>query len=517
MKKIYAFYLAILGFTGFSDAQTVIPTTDELILPQYAYYGGTDATSRIPFVCRLKITGLNPSSTYRYFTGMSSNGSATTQTPGNMYRINNGNSANGYGYITGFTVTKAINSSEINNDIMNTTNTSFHGRFNTDASGSYTGWFACVPVNASVSSVPVQAAGSDVYFYVQVNDGGTGTALAKSYRTASTVRLLDYSSGGSGCTALLGTSDVGGEKMVTIYDNEAGTGRPLYCTFTESNNCASGCTPAGVLNEGTIWTNPVLYPTVDGVSGSWAAIIPNTLSGGVKAINFLNIPDASPVTLSNAPVTNTSADGTWNGVATANPTGGATSPITINSIAGTILPVKLLSFDGKTAKDGIQLVWTTTQETKNKHFEIMRAGTDGKFSSIGKVNAANPSALTNRYEFLDSRPLSGKNSYRLKQVDEDGTSTLTKVITIDNQKGQSKMRIASQSPNELVVAISSSIAASGHLVYSDAAGRILYSKQVVLSTGENSLSIPVAQSALQMGVITFTPEKGDRMQLKLIR
>ncbi len=325
MKKIFSLALALIFFEMAAFSQTVIPVGDELILPQYAYFGGTSVgvAHRMPFVCRLKLTGLTASTTYRYMTGMSSINNLATQAPGNMYRINNASGT--FGFVTGFAVTKAINSTELNNDEMRTDATSRHGRFTTDASGNYTGWFASVPTNSTG-----QSNGSDVYMYLNLNAGGASTTLTQSYRTTSTVKLLNYSSvpgNAAGCTALLGTSDVGAEKMVTIYDNTAGTGRPLYCTFTENNN--SG----GALNEATLWTNPNIYGFVDGVNGSWAAIVPNSLSGGVKAINFLDIATGNAITLSNSPKPNTSNNGSWNGISTANPAGDSTVPIKINSIA----------------------------------------------------------------------------------------------------------------------------------------------------------------------------------------
>ncbi len=307
-----------------------IPVSDELILPQYAYYGGVSNAHRVPFACRLKLTGLTPNGNYRYMTGLSSNPNLTfgagNQAPGQMYRINN--TSNTYGFITGFTVNKAIGGSgPLQNDMMYTAFTnSYYGSFTADASGNYTGWFSAVPTGGTG-----QAKNSNAYFYVQTSAAG-GTSFTTSYRTTSTITLLDYTNDATGCTPLLGTSDVGGEKMVTIYNNTASAGRPLYCTFTESNN-NPGATPAGALTEGSLWNNPAIYPVVDGVSGSWAAIVPNSLIDGVKAINFLNIADASVITLSNAPRPNTSEDGRWYGVNTANPAGDSTAPIRINSIA----------------------------------------------------------------------------------------------------------------------------------------------------------------------------------------
>ena len=80
MKKLYADCLSLLSTFSFAQAQTLIPVTDELVLPQYAYYGGTSIsnTNRLPFVVRLKLSGLTANTTYRYLAGISSNPSLTT-------------------------------------------------------------------------------------------------------------------------------------------------------------------------------------------------------------------------------------------------------------------------------------------------------------------------------------------------------------------------------------------------------------------------------------------------------
>jgi hypothetical protein len=511
MKKIYLFGLFMLGFFFASNAQIIIPTTNELVLPQYAYYGGVAGaiSNRMPVACRLTLTGLLPGGTYRYFTGMSNNPTAATQTPGNLYRINNSESNNGFGHITGFAVTKAINSTEINNDEMLTSNTSRHGRFNADGSGSYTGWFACVPVG----QVTQQPIGSDVYFYVQLNDGNTGLTLFQSFRTTSTIKLLNYSSvpgDATGCTGLIGTSDVGDEKMVAIYDNTAATGRPLYCTFTENNN------NGGALNEGNLWTNPVLYPAVDGVSGSWAAIIPNTLVGGIKAINFLNISDGSAVILSNAPAANTSADGSWNGVSTTNPTGDSSRPITINSVAGSALPITLLSFNGQVTKEGVRLFWETSQEINNKFFEINRAGSDGTFRKIGHMDAVSVPTLTNRYQLVDANPVAGINYYQLKQVDVDGRYATFKTIAVRFGDALNTMRLIQSGNSELVVSVSVAEGKRGQMVYTDMVGNILYNQPVTLREGANTIRIPVVAQRGNMAVISLVVN-GERMNLKVLR
>ena len=85
MKKLYASLLLLLGTMVAVQAQTLIPVDNELILPRYAYYGGTSSsnTNRIPVAVRLKLSGLTANTTYRYLAGISSNPSlTTTQAPG---------------------------------------------------------------------------------------------------------------------------------------------------------------------------------------------------------------------------------------------------------------------------------------------------------------------------------------------------------------------------------------------------------------------------------------------------
>ncbi|MCC6760546.1 MAG: hypothetical protein IT252_04990 [Chitinophagaceae bacterium] len=511
MKKLYAVCLSLLSAFSFAQAQTLIPVTDELVLPQYAYYGGTSIsnTNRLPFVVRLKLSGLTANTTYRYMVGLSNNPSLTTQAPGPMYRINNGSGT--AGFITGYTAVKAINSSELIGDTLITSGVSRHAKFTTDAAGEYTGWFATVPIGTAAAAGQ-QPNGGDVYFYINV---GLTTSITQTFRTTSTIKLLDYSSvaGSSGCTGLIGTSDVGNERMVAIYDNEAGTGRPLYSTFTENNNN----TVTGNLNEGNIWVNPVLYPAVDGVSGSWAAIIPNSLTGGVKAINFYNT-DGTLVPLSNAPAANTSTDGKWNGVATASPAGDSTAPIVINSIQGAAqLPVTLVSFKGQVVKEAVKLLWATANEINNKQFEVYRAGRDGSFLLIGKVNAvANPVSL-NKYEFTDQQPLHGANYYQLKQVDKDGTAKMHKTILVNAAQQKQVLRMVAQSSEEIVLAIQATENGTGTVSFTDMQGRVLYSRQVALQAGDNMIRIPVQGMAKQMGVISIMSPNAERATLKVVQ
>lgn len=97
---------------------------------------------------------------------------------------------------------------------------------------------------------------------------------------------------------------------------------------------------------------------------------------------------------------------------------------------GSPLPVSLVSFEGNATAKGVQLKWVTLSETDNSHFEIERSNDGVRFDFIGKVEGHGTSNETNIYNYTDESPARGVNYFRLKQVDFDGASVYTDIITV---------------------------------------------------------------------------------------
>ncbi len=92
-------------------------------------------------------------------------------------------------------------------------------------------------------------------------------------------------------------------------------------------------------------------------------------------------------------------------------------------------PVELLSFEGKAAIGGADLTWTTASEQNNRFFDIEKS-TDGQnFEKIGRVNGAGTTSQQQTYTFRDEN-LALLSYYRLRQIDIDGTSTTSNVISV---------------------------------------------------------------------------------------
>jgi hypothetical protein len=102
-----------------------------------------------------------------------------------------------------------------------------------------------------------------------------------------------------------------------------------------------------------------------------------------------------------------------------------------------VLPVELKEFTGKNTEGGNLLTWTTANEVNNKGFSVERRQPTGdSWESIGFVKGNNKAST---YQFVDKNPLS-TSYYRLRQIDNDGKETVSKVISIAT-KGNTKLNI----------------------------------------------------------------------------
>ncbi|WP_159467752.1 ExeM/NucH family extracellular endonuclease [Dyadobacter sp. 3J3] len=303
-------------------AQAVTQTGfTSVITPQYMSSG---TSTRLPVMFRATVTGLTASTVYRYFTGgaITTDFGGTNPGAGNPLMI----SANGatYTYSTGASTGTAGN----------------YETFTTDGSGNYTGWFGFVNTgNARFT------AGNDIYPVIVIASS-TGTILSRNVLDVS-IKVLGYSatSAATNGSFLKETSSATAKNLVAIYDNIAGTGRPLFVSPVESIGVTIGSVTSGYLTT----------------AGSWNAIIPNILPNGVRRI------EQRSVTTGNVVGCATDDDGVWTtgSVNTVNPASGTTA-ITISGTdapltsCGPTLPAVTLSVNPTSGSEANQTVITVT-------------------------------------------------------------------------------------------------------------------------------------------------------------
>ncbi len=304
-QKIIGVLLAVLSCIPLLNAQNVTQSGFTSITTPLYMSSGT--STRLPVMFRATVSGLTANTTYRYFvqavTNSAANGGSvdfggTNSGAGNPLLINV--SGTTYTYSTGASLTSAGN----------------FETFTSDATGSYTGWFGFVNTGSGRFN-----AGNLVYPCITIGNGTTGTPVL--FRRALDVNIIPLaystSAGASNGTFLQEISSSASQKNLTcVYDNIAGTGRPLYIAPIEN----TGVTIASVT------------PGYTTSSGGWNAIIPNNNANGVKRIEQRSVVNGTIVGCAA-----TDADGIWatGSVNTVNPNGG-TTPRVISSVDASLDP-----------------------------------------------------------------------------------------------------------------------------------------------------------------------------------
>lgn len=96
-----------------------------------------------------------------------------------------------------------------------------------------------------------------------------------------------------------------------------------------------------------------------------------------------------------------------------------------------ILPVELISFNGKYNDGVVNLEWITATEKNNLGFEVERRNDHSTYEVIGFVNGNGTTTNRVTYNFIDENLTSKRYYYRLKQINTDGTFEYSNEIEID--------------------------------------------------------------------------------------
>jgi len=95
------------------------------------------------------------------------------------------------------------------------------------------------------------------------------------------------------------------------------------------------------------------------------------------------------------------------------------------------VPVELISFSATTDGKNVNLNWATATEINNSGFEIERRYDKTDWLEIGFVPGHGTTTEKQNYSYIDQNVNAGIYSYRLKQVDFDGTFEYSNEILVD--------------------------------------------------------------------------------------
>lgn len=184
----------------------------------------------------------------------------------------------------------------------------------------------------------------------------------------------------------------------------------------------------------------------------------------------------------------------------------------------TVLPVTFLDFSGELKGKQVILKWTTGVEINNKGFYVERSLDGVTYTTIGFINASTSTAATHSYQFTDD--VKGRRIYyRLQQVDKDGKTAYSTVITILNNNTIQLVQVA---PNPVLNTFDL-IPGSSFNLNSELQIRIHYSTGVLITSLKGSFDVVRAniKNALAnkpSGVYFFTIEsEADVQRIKVVK
>lgn len=179
----------------------------------------------------------------------------------------------------------------------------------------------------------------------------------------------------------------------------------------------------------------------------------------------------------------------------------------------TPLPIELLNFLGETTGSTNQLTWTTATELNNDHFVLERSADGIAFEAIGNLPGAGTTQQVTHYAFEDDRPHQGLNYYRLLQVDLDGTSTYSYVLSLTNRLEEDKDCIVRTLDPEGLYALACTLGEYATMELFSSAGQPL---KLIRFNSDGTQDVDLRSLASGLYIVRITD--GDRVKsYKLLR
>ena len=95
------------------------------------------------------------------------------------------------------------------------------------------------------------------------------------------------------------------------------------------------------------------------------------------------------------------------------------------------VPVELTSFTANVVNNNVNLNWATATETNNQGFEIQRKSDNTEFEQVGYVAGFGTTTEPKSYSFSDANVSAGNYTYRLKQMDFDGSFEYSDEVNVE--------------------------------------------------------------------------------------
>ena len=178
------------------------------------------------------------------------------------------------------------------------------------------------------------------------------------------------------------------------------------------------------------------------------------------------------------------------------------------------LPVSLISFSAKTNPDNksVFVNWTTASEKNNAYFLVERSENGTDFTVLTKIMGNGTTNDLKEYSYIDNNPISGKNYYRLTQVDFDGETDNSQIV-IAYLLSELEVSVKSSLFTDYFEIEIFSTEASAHVELIDVKGKSVFNSSVVT----NSTIQLGAGLAKGIYVVKISTEGGRSVSKKVVK
>ncbi len=160
------------------------------------------------------------------------------------------------------------------------------------------------------------------------------------------------------------------------------------------------------------------------------------------------------------------------------------------------LPLTWVSFSAEKAEPGSALLnWSVANEVTHDHLEIESSTDAARFITLSTVTGCKNFSAVQNYSYTDAHLPSGTTYYRIKQVDNDGKYSYTKIAKLNSDLRNKSWNVAPNPALDHTTILFNSAATNVHLYLSDGNGKIIYRNTLPSVNAGNQLRIPVNQLA----------------------
>jgi len=374
-----------------------------------------------------------------------------------------------------------------------------------NGSGGGTGTFTVNPNTGTVLFTPngTTALGSFTVPYVVSTVATTGTnAVPATPTNPATITVQVGGTGADIATSISGPATVQPGTSISYTITTTNVGTTSASTVVPRLTLDQNLTLTSPLPNGATYANGVLtFPPT-------SSLVAN---GSVTYTVIFTAPASTSTVAATASATTTSADAN-----AANNNGTAANSRT-NTDVSRPLGVQLVHFQARAAGSAVQVVWQTASEENNAYFVVERSTDGTNFVPLAQLEGQGTSAREMSYSYQDQPALPAVPTtlyYRLRQVDTDGTATLSPIQAVAWAPQLGDLALHTY-PNpmhgQLTVDLTNWPVAPCLVQLVDLAGRSHY-RQVLKGGEVQQLAVP----ALATGTYVLRVQGPDRQQAKLV-